>query len=229
MKGLFSPESGVGRFLTKFGELVILSILWFVTSLPVFTIGVSTTALYYSTVKSMRMDRGYFFKEYFKAWKENFLRSTFLMVFFIACILGLLTVLVMQGYTLEDAITDSVKNVFSGKSDAAVRTFIIAGVILFVLIALFCYVFPLVSRFDRKGVYLLLLGFIMMVRFFYYSIAVAVILITMVGLVIRVPLTIMIAPGLWAFLSSFLLEKAFRKYTPEPDPDSDVDAWWMRL
>ena len=65
MKGLFSADSGIGKALTKIGELVILSILWFVTSLPVITIGVSTTALYYAMVKSVRMDRGYFIKEYF--------------------------------------------------------------------------------------------------------------------------------------------------------------------
>ena len=82
MKGLFSGESGIGKALTKIGELVVLSILWFFTSLPVVTIGVSTTALYYAMVKSVRMDRGYFFKEYFKAWKDNFLRSTGIMIFF---------------------------------------------------------------------------------------------------------------------------------------------------
>ena len=59
MKGLFSPDSAIGKALTKIGELVILSIIWFITSLPVITIGASTTALYYATVKSLRMGRGY--------------------------------------------------------------------------------------------------------------------------------------------------------------------------
>ncbi|MCR4643063.1 MAG: YesL family protein [Lachnospiraceae bacterium] len=229
MNGMFSPDRGIGRVLTKIGELVILSILWFVTSLPIITIGVSTTALYYSTVKSLRRERGYFVKEYFRAWKENFLRSSFLMVFFILCILGLLTVLVMNGFTIEDALTDDIKSIFSEKPDGAVRVFIIVGVVLFILLALFSYVFPLVSRLEQKGAFLLLLGFTMMVRFFYYSIAIAVILVALAGAVIQVPMAIMFAPGLWALLSSFLLEKAFRKYVPAPEADPDVDAWWTEL
>ena len=97
MKGLFSGESGIGKALTKIGELVVLSILWFFTSLPVVTIGVSTTALYYAMVKSVRMDRGYFFKEYFKAWKDNFLRSTGIMIFFFICRNLLLCCIIFPG------------------------------------------------------------------------------------------------------------------------------------
>ena len=111
MRGLFSGDSAIGKALTKIGELVILSILWFFTSLPVITIGASTTALYYATAKSLRMDRGYFFKEYFKAWKDNFLKATFLELFFVVCLLGLWTVLQMMGIQLND-ISVEAGNVF---------------------------------------------------------------------------------------------------------------------
>ena len=229
MKGIFSSDSIIGRALNKIGELVILSILWFFTSLPVITIGVSTTALYYATVKSLRMERGYFIKEYFKAWKENFLRSTALTVFFIVCLLGLWTALQMMGIELNDLSVEAIRNVRLDNKSAALGIYFVAAGILILLGALFCYVFPLASRFDQSGLKTLLMSFVMMIRFFYYSIAVLVILVGLVYMVIRLPLGIMFAPGLWALLSSFLLEKAFKKYTPEPDPDSDVDAWWMRL
>ena len=37
-------------------------------------------------------------------------------------------------------------------------------------------------------------------------------------------LTIIILPSLWAFLSSFLIEKAMRKYMPEPK-EGDEFSW----
>ncbi len=229
MKGLFSGESGIGKALTKIGELVVLSILWFFTSLPVVTIGVSTTALYYAMVKSVRMDRGYFFKEYFKAWKDNFLRSTGIMIFFFICLLGLWTALQMMGIQLNDISVEAIRQAKLDNKGAVLGMYFVSAGILILLGGLFCYVFPLVSRFDQSAVKSLVMAFVMTIRFFYYSISVLVILVALVYMVIRLPLGIMFAPGLWAFLSSFLLEKAFRKYTPEPDPDSDVDAWWMRL
>lgn len=229
MRGLFSGDSAIGKALTKIGELVILSILWFFTSLPVITIGASTTALYYATAKSLRMDRGYFFKEYFKAWKDNFLKATFLELFFVVCLLGLWTVLQMMGIQLNDISVEAIKNASVDNKGVALGMYFVSAGFIILLGGLFCYVFPLLSRFDQNGIKILLLSFVMMIRFFYYSIAVLVILVAMVYLVIRLPLAIMFAPGLWALLSSFLLEKAFKKYTPEPDPDSDVDAWWMHL
>ena len=229
MKGLFSPDSAIGKALTKIGELVILSIIWFITSLPVITIGASTTALYYATVKSLRMGRGYVIKEYFKAWKEKFLRATFLTIFFIVCILGLWTVLQMMGVTLEDISVNAIKSAYVDNAETALAMYFISAGYIILLGGLFCYVFPLLSRFDQSGIKILFMAFVMMIRFFYYSISVFVILVGLGYLVVRLPLGIMFAPGLWALLSSFLLEKAFIKYTPEPDPDSDVDAWWMRL
>lgn len=229
MKGLFSADSAIGKALTKTGELVLLSIVWFITSLPVITIGVSTTALYYSTVKSLRMGRGYVLKEYFKAWKENFIRATFLTVFFIVCLLGLWTVLQMMGITLEDISVNAIKSAYIDNAETVLGLYFVSAAYIILLGGLFCYVFPLVSRFDQSGIKILLMAFVMMIRFFYYSISVFVILVALGYMVVRLPLGIMFAPGLWALLSSFLLEKAFKKYTPEPDPDSDVDAWWMRL
>ena len=226
MKGLFSPDSFIGKTLQKIGELVILSVLWFFTSLPVFTIGTSTAALYYAMVKSVRMGRGSVVKEYFKSWKENFLRATFLTIFFLVAVLVLWTVLTQLGFTLEDISVNGIKSAYKDNMNSVLGLYYVAGGYLLALGALFCYVFPLVSRFDMKGIQILFLAVVMLIRFIHYSISVLVILVLMGWFVWRFPLGIMFAPGLWALLSSFLLEKAFRKYTPEPEEDED--AWWMR-
>ena len=48
MSRLFNPDSPIMQFLTRVADLVILNVLWLLFSLPVITLGASTTALYRS-------------------------------------------------------------------------------------------------------------------------------------------------------------------------------------
>ena len=56
LSGFFNYDNPVWRFIGKFGDLIILNVLWFVCSIPIFTIGASTTAVYYVTLKLARND-----------------------------------------------------------------------------------------------------------------------------------------------------------------------------
>ena len=51
MKNLFHVENPVWVFMGKLVDMLILSGLWVICSLPVVTIGASTAALYYVTLK----------------------------------------------------------------------------------------------------------------------------------------------------------------------------------
>ena len=75
MKGIFSPDNPVVRFFVKLGYIWYLDILWLVTSLPIFTIGASTTALLYSSMK-LQKEEGYPTKNFFHSFKENFKQAT---------------------------------------------------------------------------------------------------------------------------------------------------------
>lgn len=83
MKGLFNIDNPVMRFITKVGYLWWLDILFVVTSLPVFTIGVSITALNYACMKLLD-DEGSITANYFKSWKENFKQGTGLGLMYLA-------------------------------------------------------------------------------------------------------------------------------------------------
>lgn len=54
LQGLFNYDNPVWRFIGKLGDLIILNVLWIVCSIPIFTIGASTTAVYYVTLKMVR-------------------------------------------------------------------------------------------------------------------------------------------------------------------------------
>lgn len=83
MKGLFSPDNPIVRFFVKLGYIWWLNILWLVTSLPIFTIGASTTALIYSCMK-LHKEEGYLTKNYFHSFKENFRQATGIWLIYLA-------------------------------------------------------------------------------------------------------------------------------------------------
>ena len=60
----------------KIFDIMALGFLWILCSLPVITIGASTTALYYAMVKSVKNNDGYVTKEFFRSFKLNVIPAT---------------------------------------------------------------------------------------------------------------------------------------------------------
>lgn len=75
MKGLFSPDNPIIRFMIKFGYIWWLNILWLVCSLPIITIGASTTALIYACMK-LHKDEGYPTANFFHSFRDNWKQAT---------------------------------------------------------------------------------------------------------------------------------------------------------
>ena len=55
--------------------MIILSVLWCICSLPVLTIGAASAALYHTSIRVLRQNRGYAFATFRDSFKEN-LRQT---------------------------------------------------------------------------------------------------------------------------------------------------------
>ena len=91
MKGLFSYDSPVMGALTAIGDCICLSAMWLVFSLPIFTIGASTTALYAAAYHIIRKKEGGLWQSFWGAFKENFKRSTLIWLVVLA-VMALLTI-----------------------------------------------------------------------------------------------------------------------------------------
>ena len=74
----FNPKSAATRFLTGLCNLIIVNLLFIITCIPVFTIGASLTALYRITIAILAGDNPAIFKDYFRAFRDNFLKATLL-------------------------------------------------------------------------------------------------------------------------------------------------------
>ena len=105
MRRLLDINNPIMRFLTAMFDLMALSVLWVVFSLPIFTMGAASTALYSAAYHHVRKGEDYLWNSFFSAFKENFKRSTltWLVALAILGFLGadalLLRSLILQGYS----------------------------------------------------------------------------------------------------------------------------------
>ena len=80
----FNPKSTATRFLTGLCNLIIVNLLFIITCIPIFTIVASFTALYRITIAILAGDNPSIFKDYFRAFRDNFIKATLLELFYAA-------------------------------------------------------------------------------------------------------------------------------------------------
>ena len=134
--GIFSFNSPFMAFLTKVMSYVFLYLLSIVCSLPIVTIGASTTARYYVAMKMVRGEEPAIIKPFFKSFASNFKQSTFVWLIEIA----VAAILIFDwNYVLQLEVTTIVKVVK------------IALVVLTVLCVFAGFAaFPLIARYEMK-------------------------------------------------------------------------------
>lgn len=147
---MFRYESFFGRLMTKVFDLMMLNMLFIMTSLPIVTIGSSLTALYASTLEMAQKNENSVYKIYFTAFKDNFKQATIFWLF----LLGFLIILVNN---LKIVLNSGIKMVG-----------VIPLTYFFITLLLVCSVliFPIINQFKNsyfvtlKNTFLILLGFL---------------------------------------------------------------------
>ena len=84
MRDLCNTDKPLFAVLTKLTYSAYLNILWLVCSLPIVTIGASTTALFYVTLKMAEDRDDGLTRMFFKAFRENFKPATKLWLILLA-------------------------------------------------------------------------------------------------------------------------------------------------
>ena len=85
--------------LGKIMEVLWVSILWILFSIPIVTIGASSTALYYTVHKVVFNNEAYIFKTFVNSFKSNFKDSTVKWILSVAVISFLcVDILIVRGF-----------------------------------------------------------------------------------------------------------------------------------
>lgn len=137
LQGFFNYDNPIWRFVGRLGDMILLNLLWIICSLPVFTIGASTTALYYCTLKIVRNEDYGDIKMFFKSFRLNFRQATLIWV----PMLFIAGILVFDFNFFGKVLAES------GALRIILQAVTIAVMVLWVF--LFLYVWPVLSRFDN--------------------------------------------------------------------------------
>lgn len=130
----FVIDSPVMRFLGRIGDLIVLNLIFVVTSLPVVTIGTALSALYSVAMKLAKGEDPSVLKEYLRSFKRNFKPATICWL-----IMAALGALILADFRLA--------GVFGGKLYTMMR--LLLAMIFGLWTLTFLYLFPYIARFEN--------------------------------------------------------------------------------
>lgn len=194
----FSYESKFSQLLLKLCYACYLNLLWAVCSIPIFTIGASTTALYYTSLKIIRGEEGRVGAAFFRAFRENFRQATVLWLI----LLGVGLFLAGDGYILYH-LRQSTQGTMAVVWTLILALVIAAGVLYVIVLE---YVFPLLASVSNTNAAMLKNAFLIGTHYLFATILVFAVHFAMFFVVVAwfTPLLVF-GEGLCAMLSAWLL------------------------
>ena len=214
---LFSYDSKFSLIMLKLCYGCYLNLLWLVCSLPVFTAGAATAALYDVTLRLAREEDPPVTTRFFKAFRENFRQATILWLI----LLGIGALLGADGYILYH-LYKSTAGMVSVICTLGLALIIVAA-IAYVIVLI--YVFPLVASVKNTNFAMLKNALLIGIHYLFCTILVFAIHFAMFFAVVAVftPL-IVFGEGLCALLSSYLLGKVIRACSYDPAEEGEGQA-----
>lgn len=201
------------NFLSKLGDMFILNVLYLISCIPVVTIGAATTALYYNTLKMAENRESYIWREYWKAFRQNFKQATIMWMILLGCIF----VLGADAFLLG-GMSESLGSVVA----------LIVIVLGIFLIMTGVYVFPVLARFDNTVKNTFKNALIMAVRHFPSTIVIVILhglplLLAMVSIQVFIRgilVVLLFTVSILAYFQSKLFTRIFSNYYPK---DAEYD------
>lgn len=211
-----SYESKFSQIILKLCNCCYLNLLWIICSIPIFTIGASTSALYSVTLKIARNEDVIIHRQFFKSFRENFRQATVLWLILLVlglCLGGDIYIL----YNLHTHATGTA---------AVILTLMLALVIVATIayIIILFYVFPLVASVVNTNIAMLKNSFFIGIRYLFCTILVFGIHFAVFFVSVRVftPLLIF-GEGLCAMLSSPFLSNVIQICSYNPNETNQVN------
>lgn len=215
LEAIFNPENAVFCFINKIIDCVVLSLVWAMCCLPIITIGPACAALYYAVVKSVRRQRSYAVKEFFRAFRDNLKKG--IVVHLVFLLFGGMMFVTDIPLVLTFLDTGSVENVLF---------LVLFGVKLFLYLGMICWIYPLISRFEEGLLKLAEAALYLLIRYLPSTLVSIVVLLLSVLLLLWEPLLLSVLPGMAVLVISLVTEPGLRRMCLEDEKDT-VDQWYL--
>lgn len=203
-------DTAVGSALSAAIDMIFAGLLWALCSIPVVTIGPASTALYYTTVKSVRHERGHVASTFFGAFRANFG-------------IALVEWLIVLAYALLCAVNIYAANRM-GDALGPVQGYL-SRIMLLPAVCISVWMFPFISRFENNvGGTLKCVCFITL-RHFGRTALMTLELAAFVLIGWLLPVLIPLLPGICCLVMSYSAEGALLK-AAENSEDNNEDRWY---
>ena len=203
-------ESKPSQFIIKLCYSCLLNLLWAVCSLPVFTIGASTTALWYASLKVVRGQEYNAGALFFHSFKQNFKQATQLWLILLSA--GILLGADIWILLHLRAGTTGTPAVF--------WTLLLAPVIAasVVLVIVLLWVFPLLASVDNTNTAMLKNSFLIGTHYLFATIMMFAIHFAMAYVIISLftPMFLM-GEGLCVLICAWLIDRVLHSVTYDPE------------
>ena len=212
MKRFFNPENKFWEFLGKLTDVACLSLLWFITSVPIITMGAATTAFCAFTMRQVNDTEGMVWSGFFKAFRQHWKKATVLWLVHLA---GLL-------FFAVDLYAAWCYFSYTGGSVAGIAVF--AAVLCLTILFVGCsfYLYPTLAVFDFPVKKILGNSFVMAVGNLPVTVTLFLLLALMYYGIYELSGFFFFMVGLYIFVSSYLIFGVFRKYTGEQAEDDEL-------
>ena len=168
MDKFFNSDNMVMRTLSKIFDIGWLTLIYLVFCIPIVTVGAATTSLYYVSAKVLRHNRSYVWREFWHSFKTNFLQSTIAWV-----VTAIIVVLLWLNMNIVAETGGEKGGYLIGAYYA----------LLFIILCISCYIYPIISRFGTKFSQILRLSLYCAFRHFLHTLLMLVILVATVALI----------------------------------------------
>ena len=204
MDNLFNIDNKFFRTLGKLVDCFCLSVLWLVVSLPIFTIGASTTALYDTAYRVRRRGGGYLWRTFWGSFKSNFKQTTKIWLIMLAIFVVIFVDCWVTRAYLKEGVTLGLLYYF----------FLIMGLFEYVWMI---FTFGCAARFELGMKDVMKNGILLAIAKLPWSFLIIAILMVVLIVIQYLPFLIFLFPAVMALTHSFILERIFRKIMKPED------------
>ncbi|MCR5467430.1 MAG: YesL family protein [Lachnospiraceae bacterium] len=212
MGNFFNYDNKLFKAMEKLADCLIVSVLWVVFSLPVFTMGASIAALYETSRRVIINDEGYVLKTFVGTFKENFFQCTKMWLIHLVAALAL------------GADCYIAKNYFGDEASSML------GVSYYVCILLIAfdyiwaiYTMTYTTRFTLGIKDTLKNGMLFTIGFLPRSALILVVFIAVTVILYIAPVFILLMPAFAGILYTIILEKVYNRFiNDESDEEGNL-------
>lgn len=216
MNKLFDLNSPFMIALSRVSDLVIVSLLWFLCCIPIITIGPATAALYHVVLKMAKKEEIKVVKGFFHGFRTNFKQGIAQNLIFL--VLAAVIIADLWFWTHVQG------------TGAAVVTGIFAAAGIW-LVCIMLYVYPLQAQFynsvkntfKNAGFLAMRHALSTVIVLALHLLPLAVAFLSLGLFILTIPLWVLFAPGLIAYLCAFRFNKIFAPYLQPAETEEKTE------